>query len=111
MAEHKHAEVLRAIADGKAVQWQSRADGSWNDRQSLVNPLSEDFLNWRVKPEPKPDVVRFVNVYVDGLLPLSLGEMRHSVEECNKVNFSSASAVAKFTVNGETRKVSVEIVE
>lgn len=110
MAEHKHAEVLRAIADGKVVQWKSSA-GQWIEGSLSLNPLAHPMFEWRVKPEPKPDVVRFVNVYVDGLLPLSLGEMRHSVEECNKVNFSSASAVAKFTVNGETRKVSVEIVE
>ena len=58
MAEHKHAAVLRAIADGKAVQW--RSNERWHDYQdgSHGNPLyCSDITEWRIKPEPKPDVV------------------------------------------------------
>lgn len=103
MAEHKHAEVLRAIADGKVVQWQSRADGSWNDRQSLVNPLCEDFLNWRVKPEPKPDVVRYLPAYKNtGYVSFEKSASIHG----------EAIGHVRLTIDGETGKLkSVEIVE
>lgn len=58
MKEHKHAEVLRAIADGKEVQWANpeTCDGCWHDLDvDLFNPLANSVLRWRVKPEPKPD--------------------------------------------------------
>ena len=109
MAEHKHAEVLRAIADGKVVQWQSNYDNEWSDLMGRMNPISDSHLNWRVKPEPKPDVVRYVNVYVGRITALDLGQLYNSVEECNRFNCSDAAAIAKFTVNSETGKVSVEI--
>ena len=56
MAEHKHAEVLRAIADGKEVQWRQR--GNWNDVEDLTtsfDPINFPEYEWRVKPQPKPD--------------------------------------------------------
>jgi len=60
MAEHKHAAVLRAIADGKAVQW--RLNSTWNDYVDGHPgcPLyCMDGTEWRIKPEPKPDVVLY----------------------------------------------------
>jgi len=57
MKEHKHAEVLRAIADGKEVQFRNGNTG-WKDAEFRpYTPLhheGRDF-EWRVKPEPKPD--------------------------------------------------------
>jgi len=57
MTEHKHAEVLRAIADGKEVQWKSKTS-DW-DSSPVLDPIIHQHLEWRVKPEPKPkpDVV------------------------------------------------------
>ena len=54
--EHKHAAVLRAIADGKEVEF--FATGKWN-KPVLANPINDTQLEWRIKPEPKPDVVRY----------------------------------------------------
>lgn len=62
MAEHKHAAVLRAIADGKTVQFLSVGGGTgggWYPLSSLTTPLSDPHLEWRIKPEPKPDVVLY----------------------------------------------------
>ena len=56
MKPHKHAEVLRAIADGKEAQWQSELDASWNTPTPYNNPISDSHLNWRIKPERKKDV-------------------------------------------------------
>ena len=54
---HKHAEVLHAIAEGKDVEWQSLADGSWSSvhPEARVNPIIDKHLNWRVKPEPEAE--------------------------------------------------------
>lgn len=56
---HKHAEILRAIADGDVVQFREYRDDTWIDRQDDSNapdPITHDFYEWRIKPEVKPDV-------------------------------------------------------
>ena len=59
--KHKHAEVLNAIAEGKVVQWMEPERGVWNDAGfKPYTPLTNDDLYWRIKPEPKPDVIRYV---------------------------------------------------
>jgi hypothetical protein len=59
---HKHAEVLRAIADGKVAQWRDDDADDWfqalQSDGSTFNPISKPNLQWRIKPEPKPDVVK-----------------------------------------------------
>jgi len=100
MAEHKHAEVLRAIADGKVVQWQSNT--TWIDGNESVNPLKFPSLNWRVKPEPKPDITRYVAVDTSGC------------ESLDEVKSWAANyrGYLKLISDGETGKLkSVEIVE
>ena len=55
----KHSDVIKAIADGKPVQYQTRPSGlfnDWND-SCRMNPISDPLLEWRIKPEPKPDRV------------------------------------------------------
>ncbi len=53
---HKHAEVIKAWADGAEIQW------------------FED-MRYRIKPEPKPDVVRYMAIsapktdYVETFVP------------------------------------------
>ena len=60
MAEHKHAAVLRAIADGRDVQWRSVHMGHWNELSvGYYSPITHQDLEWRIKPEPKPDVVLY----------------------------------------------------
>ena len=58
MAEHKHADVLRAIADKgfEAGEWQ-HSFGDWREAHDFLNPLTHPQLEWRIKPEPEPDVV------------------------------------------------------
>lgn len=51
---HKNAEVLRAIAEERPVQWLSLL-GIWHDwdPNKHVNPFSDDHLEWRAKPTDK----------------------------------------------------------
>ena len=63
---HKHAELIKAWADGAEIQYQD-FDGSWKD----------DYPNWvegteyRIKPEEKKPVVRWLWAYktIDGWAP------------------------------------------
>lgn len=63
--QHKHAEVLRAIADGKDVQWQSLSTGNWCDPSINTNPIGDSHLAWRIKPEHKPDIEFFARLELD----------------------------------------------
>ena len=49
---HKHADVIKAWADGAEVQYQSQIDAAW---YSTKAPSFEESYEWRIKPEPKPD--------------------------------------------------------
>lgn len=104
---HKHAEVLRAIADGKQVQWSSpeTCDGCWHDLDvDLFNPLANAVLKWRVKPEPKPDVVKYLN----------LDKSSHGDNQCYISNEPHRhwQISIKLVLDGETNEPkSVELVK
>lgn len=55
MKPHKHAELIKAWADGATIE------GKWSGRfwEVEVNPAWHEQVEYRIKPEPKPDVVRF----------------------------------------------------
>lgn len=100
MAEHKHAAVLRAIADGKAVQYFSRASGEWIAAVEN-NPISEAGYDWRIKPEPKPDVVRYMNVYDDQ----SVGDMYLSSSDSSLRCISDKGVILCLRWDSETGKL------
>ena len=54
MKKHKHAELIKAWADGAEIQ-REMDDGSWVDD---VTPSWFIGFYYRIKPEPKPDVVK-----------------------------------------------------
>lgn len=61
--EHTHASILRAIADGKQVQWKhSDPVIGWVDFQPNVHrwPGALPKMEWRIKPEKQK---RWVNIY------------------------------------------------
>ena len=98
MKEHKHAEVLRAIADGKTVQ--CNIDGKWVDSwlfHSFKDPLTNSDYEWRIKPEPKPDVVRYVNAY--------LWDGHRTIETAKKAQSEDIAGRVKIVIDGETGKL------
>lgn len=101
MAEHKHAAVLRAIADGKHVQWKScDFGGDWQDFYSagMITPLTHWRHEWRIKPEPKPDVVRYVNVYgVTGIGELCESDIEASANR--RYAYGLASGMLRLTLS------------
>ena len=64
MTEHKHAKVLRAIADGKPVQYRTLTGTDWHDfdPDSMIFPYPHCGMSWRIKPEPKPDFKTYLTV-------------------------------------------------
>jgi hypothetical protein len=95
---HKHAEVLRAIADGKEVECRYGPTGSWCaylDQSRLFSPLfCDEMYEWRIKPEPKPDVVQaaFAKQVPGGFT-------------FTWVTMGFESANVKFTFDGENGKL------
>ena len=58
MKPHKHAELIKAWADGAEIEYFSPSFQKWcaTDNQTL---LWKDDFEYRIKPEPKPDVVEY----------------------------------------------------
>jgi hypothetical protein len=55
MKPHKHAELIKAWADGAQIQLRWKIDNAnWED----CDPAWTDLCEYRIKPEPKPDVVK-----------------------------------------------------
>ncbi len=49
---HKHAELIKAWADGAEIQYQDSFE-DWFDCQD--DPRWAEHVTYRIKPEPKPD--------------------------------------------------------
>lgn len=54
---HKHAELIKAWADGAEIEYFDSHTNCWRSQPALF-PWYEDY-KYRIKPEPKPDVVQF----------------------------------------------------
>ena len=53
-----HAELIKLWADGALIQWKEEERVGWQDCYNNLPTWSPQF-KYRVKPEPKPDVVRY----------------------------------------------------
>ena len=56
--KHKHSEIIKAFADGIECQYWFSADRWVQINEIAVFDWADDV---RIKPEPKPDVVRYLN--------------------------------------------------
>ena len=55
---HKHAELIKAWADGAEIE-AYLGSGLWD---SVHSPLWDIGTTYRIKPQPKPDVTQFCNL-------------------------------------------------
>ena len=86
---HKHAELIKAWADGAEIECRFNKDDNWDP----VNPPNWDHkYEYRIKPEPKPDIVRYRYVYEDALIGL-------------RVSTDQTVSNLKLTFDGETNKL------
>lgn len=87
---HKHAELIKAWADGAEIEWKNSNESWVVDRNP--NWGYQDAM-YRIKPEPKPDIVVSRWVYKDG-----------STSYCSQSN-------VRYTFDGETGKLkSAEVI-
>jgi len=66
---HKHAELIIAWANGAQIQGKLLEDDKWED---VITPSWCEHFFYRVKPEPKPDIVHRTRIvifepYTDGV--------------------------------------------
>ena len=54
--KHKHSELIKAWADGAIIQ----VKHSWDDWRDTDTPSWGDGMEYRIKPEPKPDLTTFI---------------------------------------------------
>lgn len=57
---HKHAELIKAWADGAEIQCFSEEIDDWLDISEA--PRWWPTRQYRIKPEPKPDVVLYMSI-------------------------------------------------
>ena len=61
MNKHYHYETILAFAEGKTIQ-ERDWEGNWVD---VPCPRFHTHSEYRIKPEPKPDVVKSFNVSLE----------------------------------------------
>lgn len=97
---HKHAELIKAWADGAEIQCKCWTGNEWRTIQDT--PQWHENRDYRIKPEPKPDVVFYVNANLDRA---KSGEI-YSTTTCHHCDN------IKLTFDGETGKLkSAEVLE
>ena len=84
---HKHAELIKAWADGAEIVIRWRADEPW---QNCTAPRWDQDCEYRIKPEPKPDTVMYVDAEHEFLTVSAIKKLT-----CN----------LKLTFDGETGKL------
>lgn len=58
--KHKHADLIKAWADGAQIQIRDDLDDIWLDTNS---PSWVAEYQYRIKPEPKPDMIRYYELH------------------------------------------------
>lgn len=53
---HKHAELIKAWADGAEIEYKYFRSGQWIQ---IETPNWDATVEYRIKPEPKPDYVEY----------------------------------------------------
>lgn len=81
--KHKHADLIHQWADGAEIQW-SFGDGEWYDISNV--PEWKDTLQYRIKPEEKKPVVRWLWASLNGgLCEEMLSDSEHAFNKLQDV--------------------------
>ena len=105
MKPHKHAELIKAWADGAKIQYYCPGKNKWIDSS---RPDWWNNIEYRIKPELKPDVVEYMGFHIES----SCGEFGD--DKLKKIAAMSDRKlsivdnwcnVLKLTFDGETGKL------
>ena len=92
---HVHAELIKAWADGTSIQRYNNTLQQWKDCNDLLldwNPCTK----YRVKPEPKPDVVLYA--MIEAVPEFGHAKIRSVHADVHKIK----SDTCMFVFDGET---------
>jgi hypothetical protein len=99
--KHKHYDMIVAWAEGKHIQC-NNPDRDWSAKwEDEADPSWYDFCEYRIKPEPKPDVVRNITVEATLKCGETCGEAFVQVFKSGKYIFPNL----RLTFDGETGKL------
>jgi len=62
---HVHKDLIIAWANGAEIEFKLQEETEWRSYQTLGvpnNPMWNETTSYRIKPEPKPDVVRYFGI-------------------------------------------------
>lgn len=95
---HKHAELIKAWADGAEIEYWSDYRNAW--LEICAHPDWMPTTKYRIKPEPKPDVVHDIKVWQ------SSDQLRkHILHLYNSETRTVGAANLRLTFDGETGKL------
>ena len=101
MARNKHYDLILAWADGAKIQFRESGGTDWYD---VTTPSWGQHTNYRIKPEPKEDVIRRGRAWIP---PMTKGSPPLFLESM----FFSSRENVEFVFDGETRELkSVRII-
>lgn len=63
---HKHAECIKAWADGAQIEFYDQRFSEHRWKLCGDSPVWDEMVQYRIKPEPKPDVVTLDSVQLEG---------------------------------------------
>ena len=114
---HPNAEVLRALADGKKIQFWSalgevRGWVTWSPYFIALNPIHSTEYKWRVAPPPPPpNIVFYAHISTERTKYSHSPRIRSIWEGPFPVSCTDKANVI-FTVDGETGKLkAVELIK
>jgi hypothetical protein len=96
--KHKHADLIKAWADGAEIEWRG-INGDWCSISGT--PAWSIETTYRIKPTPKPDVVRNITVEATLKCGETCGEAFVQVFKSGKYCFPNL----RLTFDGETGKL------
>jgi hypothetical protein len=100
--KHKHYDCIVAWAEGKQIEVFSDSKGQWEDLIGV--PYWVNNFQFRIKPEPKPDIVIRFYLESNSLVGHRFSEAYTDNDLINK------HSCIKCTFDGETKKLkAVEI--
>ncbi len=79
---HKHAKLIKAWADGAEIEVYQPAFGRWEEAE----PAWHTSFEYRIKPEPKPDIIEY---------------WQNTLTNCGQMD-DAEDANLKLTFDGET---------
>ncbi len=92
---HKHAEIIKAWADGEPIQFYYDEEKEWKDCD--LQPSWHPLNLYRIKPEPKPDVVFYgVAINESGIARVHyLGMVNGNIDNNLKLTFDGETGKLK----------------